>query len=140
MGLDMSHGAYSGGYTGFSIIREILCRAAGWPKDGPDKHFEAQSGSRVNWEAYPDVSGEAFRENVPEDPLICLAAHSDCDGILPVNVLEPLADRIDELTPAALRVADAEFPGWRGELPELLADMALGFRAAAENGEDVEFM
>jgi hypothetical protein len=140
MGLDTTHGCWHGGYGSFSVFREALARAAEWPADGPDEGFEASGGSRINWSALPDgwLMGEGW-ESVPEDPLIILQAHSDCDGILPVFALVPLADRLEELRPKVHDAALAWAPAWADELPERVDQFVRGLRAAAAAGEPVEF-
>lgn len=140
MGLDTSHGCWHGSYSSFSIFREALARAAEWPADGPEEGFEASGGSRINWASLPDgwVMGEGW-ESVPEDPLVILMAHSDCDGVLPVFALTPLADRLQELRPIVYEAAMHFAPDRAEFMPELLDQFVRGLRLAAARGEPVVF-
>ena len=139
MGLDTTHDCWHGGYGSFSIFREVLARAAGWPQDGDDS-YPASGGSRINWDSLPAgwLMGEGW-EAVPEDPLIILAAHSDCDGSLPVFALSPLADRLEELRPKVYDATMEYAPAWADVMPERVDQFVKGLRAAAAAGEPVEF-
>jgi hypothetical protein len=158
MGLDTSHGCWSGPYSAFSSWRNALCLAAGWhlyEKEYNDG-FKMKLPREINWD---EVTNENIRgewERLPEDPLVVLIAHSDCDGQLPVEVLLPLADRLEQLLD---KFADDGPPGaprprpdhWRADEPwppqrahydgyrAATLRFIVGLRRAAAARESVEF-
>lgn len=71
MGLDISHGAWSGSYSTFHAWRCEVANAAGFP----------------NWDC-PKT-----------DPLTILLNHSDCDGEISWEDCKDIADRLIELMP-----------------------------------------
>lgn len=124
MGLDTTHDCWSGSYISFHSFREALAEAAGLPRLVTIEGF----ASRPRWRW----------EDLPEDPIIALLNHSDCEGELPVEVLIPLADRLDELAEvldAAQRADEDSFGGWGPSAPRF----AEGCRRAAAEGVPVEF-
>ena len=82
MGLDVSHGCWSGAYSAFARWRVEIARVAGIDL----KSMEGYGG---------DVSWETLRPDV----LHVLLDHSDCDGSIPWEFTEKLAVRLTELLP-----------------------------------------
>jgi hypothetical protein len=149
MGLDTSHGCWNGPYSAFDRWRTALQEAAGW-------HLEEEFLAReVNWEAVTDDNIAGRWDALPEDPLVVLVAHSDCDGEIPVEALLPLAERLEGLadrfpddegrTPRARPEGWPEGEPWpprRGAYDgyrEATLRFAAGLREAAAAGEPVEF-
>jgi hypothetical protein len=129
MGLDISHGAFSAPYSNFARFRRTLWEAAGIEL----VDSQERPGERVPalWydERFTIDNYMGEWELLPEDPLVALIVHSDCDGILPSAVLSFLAHRIEELVPKI----DDEYQ--REQATEFIE----GCRAAADAGEDLEF-
>lgn len=157
MGLDTSHDAWNGPYSAFMSWRIALQKAAGWhPVENYGDEWYGVDQTVVNWDDITDANIQGEWESVPEDPLVVLIAHSDCDGILPVPVLLPLADRLEGLLdkfedygppghprPKPDNWNDAEpwppqrahYDGYRAATERFIT----GLRAAAAAGEPIEF-
>lgn len=156
MGLDTTHDCWHGPYSSFNRWREAVQVAAGWPmQDVTGEYGQTyREATVVNWSAITDANIMGEWDALPEDPLIVLIAHSDCDGVIPVPALLPLADRLDEIA-ARMTVDQGQKPDtWlaesgHSERParatydgELAATnrFAAGLRLAASLNEPVEFM
>lgn len=147
MGLDVSHGCWDGPYSAFSRWRDALCVAAGWHLEEvrePDG-FKYQWPREVSDAGLTDENYEGVWETIPEDPLVVLIAHSDCEGAIPVEALVPLADRLEELLPlmpSTVHPNAGDPPVQRaiydGEAAATAGFIA-GLRLAASRGEPVEF-
>lgn len=92
MGLDVSHGCWTGAYSAFDRFRAALAFAAGY-EGWPRMLFYI-----ADEEDAEDVI-EGKWTNTPADPLLVLLVHSDCDGIIQPEQAAPLADRLEELLP-----------------------------------------
>lgn len=123
MGLSVSHDCWSGSCTAFSRFRRALARAAGMPDLGlMDGFGRSDGGLPIAW------------DSLRPDAVHHLLNHSDCDGVLKVEVLLPLAERLEEL--AQLLESDGvEGPRWA----DCARAFASGCRDAAAAGEQVEF-
>lgn len=138
MGLDTTHGCWSGAYSSFNRWRKELAHAAGLP---PLEFMEGYAALNPLVKLLYDkglishVSGMDLSGQLPihwsclkEDPLIELLDHSDCDGNIPWKHCIALSDRLMELAP--------EMPEeWR-ERTEIFSD---GLIDAAKQHKDVEF-
>jgi hypothetical protein len=95
--------------------------------------IEATIGHDLNgdWSSIP------VRPDGTSDPLIVLLAHSDCGGDIQIDMLEPLADRLEELLSRleGLERDGGHIGGWT-EKTQTFID---GLRLAASKGERVEF-
>jgi hypothetical protein len=135
MGLDVSHDCWIGAYSAFGTWRNELAEVAGYkivPGDlgfpVPEIWFHEQ-WTKENWQGeWPD--------GLPEDPLLVLLIHSDCDGIIPVKAAPFLAERLEQLLP---KLPEVDAPGHIGNWREKTQWFIDGLRAAADEGEDVEF-
>lgn len=117
MGLDTSHGCWRGAYSRFGVWRDAVARAAGidhWHDMSPDPTNDELFG---RWKQTPD------------DPLMVLWAHSDCDGVIQSAQCVPLAEALLKLVP------DMRDPEQR----ENTLRFAAGLLLAASRNEDVEF-
>lgn len=76
----------------------------------------------IDWGHLPE--GHLFGEwdKVPEDPLLILLAHSDCEGKIKHEHAEILANRLEEL-----------------DNKDVTFRFIKGLRRAAKEGKDVEF-
>ncbi len=138
MGLDCSHDCWSGAYSRFSRWRDELARAAGYrfrePTEQERRDYLAVSPCPdLNWEQIPPerFAGE-WGASVPDDALLYLIVHSDCDGVLHPAQAAPLADRLEQLLP---ELEDNPHEEW----PRRTRQFIDGLRLAAAAGEDVEF-
>lgn len=112
MGLDVSHGCWSGPYGRFDMFRKALTEACGgtWPFEG-------------DWTWDP--------ETVPEDArpgMFALLNHSDCDGTLTPGEAEAVA--------VFLAWAGPRLGPWAAGRA---ATFAAGCALAVSLGEPVEF-
>ena len=154
MGLDTTHGCWSGPYSAFGRFREHLQDAAGWPMSEVKDEYGIswRETTRIDWSQITEENISGIWDTMPEDPLVVLIAHSDCDGIIPADACGPLADRIEELIPklGATEKVDPEWLARAGmsEAPpravydgeqEAAKRFVAGLRLAAAAGEAVEF-
>lgn len=118
MGLDTTHGCWHGAYSAFHRWRAKIAEVAG----------------------LPDImTMQGYKKKTPwnlDDPLTALLSHSDCDGSLAVEVLGPLADRLEALIPSLPEGGGGgHIRDWRAQT----SDFVEGLRLAASLGEPVEF-
>jgi hypothetical protein len=131
MGLDTDYDCWHGSYGAFNWFRTALAIAAGLPlvTEGQrvpcivpiaEDRFKPQN-YQGEWDEYPD------------DPLVVLLVHSDCDGVLPADIVGPLADRLAGIRD---KLPDGpEWDSWRPRCDQFIA----GLRAARADGNPVEF-
>jgi hypothetical protein len=115
MGLDTSHDAYHGSYTGFNRFRNMLAILA-------DINLHEMQGYTTEGKAWEDL---------PPDAIHILLNHSDCDGIIEAMDCKPLADRMQEL----LMLIPENDPDFRVATERFIK----GLRLADSKGEDVDF-
>jgi hypothetical protein len=138
VGLDVSHDTWHGAYSAFSRWRNGIAEAAGFDLT-PREEMHGQLGYwRDEWETIPDLSDKLMGkwDTPPDDPLLVLLIHSDCDGVIPAAVVPFLADRLEALLP---KLTDEEVGGHIGNMRTKTQTFIDGLRAAAEAREDVEF-
>ena len=136
MGLNTSHGCWDGSYTWFCKWRDRLAEAAGYefepdprPWDPDDRIVMLPPGSVT------DETLMGVWDETPEDPLVVLLAHSDCDGdIYPAQAV-PLADRLEEIK-GLLPDDEYEAPSNTKNTTQWFIE---GLRRAASRGEVVVF-
>lgn len=90
MGLDCSHGAFSGSYGAFNQLRSFVCEAAG----GSWQDHSDESLNPELW--YVD---DAFSE-ATYPGLWAFLLHSDCDGELDPPTCAAVAKDLEALLPA----------------------------------------
>jgi hypothetical protein len=134
VGLDTSHDCWHGAYSAFTRWRTALAEAAGYTiaYDGGYPY-----AAEIQWDRLQDKNYLGHWDRMPEDPLIILLAHSDCDGEIKPDHAGFLADRLEQLIPALPDVATGHLEryGWRGTTQRFVE----GLRKAAAAGEAVEF-
>jgi hypothetical protein len=112
MGLDTSHGAWSGGYGSFNNWREQIAETAGFPPLELMEGFYAPNHNpfilvdnllKNNSAPY---SYETLKKRLPikwdffkQHPLYELLSHSDCDGDISPEECKRIADGLTELLP-----------------------------------------
>lgn len=136
MGLDTSHGCWHGAYSAFSRWRNTLADAAGYGTQRVVYNGMTYDQPRgVNWEALTDANFQGEWEQTPEEPLVILFAHSDCDGAIYPRDAKPLADRLEELLPRL----DGDGGGHIGSYRAKTQAFIDGLRLAVSRDEPVEF-
>ena len=137
MGLDTTHDAWHGPYSAFSRLRNTLAEAAGYQV----KDYEyadgwtgrsAQVVAEGDW-AVENYAGE-WNGHPPEDPLLILLVHSDCDGQIEADHCRFLAVRLRQIVEAGLPDGPE-----RDRWIEAALEFADGCDLAASNGEPLEF-
>jgi hypothetical protein len=148
MGLDTSHGCWSGPYPSFMRWRCWVARCAGYPplhlmdgfcdpnllvwsfKDAAFPYWMGRDSLPIRW------------DNFKDDPLVLLLRHSDCDGDIQPDKCHAIAERLRQIaaeneeyvkTPSATARADYD-----GMIPATIR-FANGLDLAANNNEPVEF-
>jgi hypothetical protein len=141
MGLDTSHDAWHGSYSGFTVWRNDVARALGILQRHeqlylPHKYSDyPEDDCPVDWEHWwncTDAMGNWTEE--PEDPVWYLLAHSDCDGVIKHEHLIPLADRLEPLIPV---LDDSESISYHRSTRT--RNFVEGLRRCHEAGEDLDF-
>jgi len=126
MGLSTSHDCYRGGYGGFKHLRLELAKAAGYDTE---IHPSAGEIPKLDWKTYPDSAEFGEWDELPDDILIVLLVHSDCEGKLPHSLCKPLAERLKELSP----LLDSDFYREQAEA------FVVGLELADSLKQDVRF-
>ncbi|HEX20687.1 MAG TPA: hypothetical protein ENG78_07710 [Acidiferrobacteraceae bacterium] len=119
MGLDTTHGCWSGGYISFNSWREKICAVSGL---GCLEDYHGFGGSKP----WPD-----------DDALSILLYHSDCDGEIEWKDCAAIANRLDDIMPA-MKVA-GEGGGHIGNYATKTQQFIDGLRLAASKEENVGF-
>lgn len=130
MGLTTSHECWDGSYGAFRRWRNALAVAAGYRLE---LYKDGEPIPVLDWDNLPDGVLMGEWPATPDDPLLVLLAHSDCEGWIRSAQAAPLADRLAELIEKL--PPDTTYVIWRRRTEEFVA----GLRRAAEAGEDVEF-
>jgi len=138
MGLETTHGCYLGSYSLFHSWRTEIGRLAGYPTKIHRVDF---CGVRTLKEcllfdetALPPNYAQGEWKHLPEDPLMVLLVHSDCDGRIKAEHCAPLADALEPLVPKL--AGSAEDRQSDAATAKRFID---GLRAASAAGEDVKF-
>lgn len=147
MGLRTTHGAWLGSYSAFYGWRNALAGAAGYEvTTQPDPETGRITFSRLCESRYilePSqfsqnrAQGDWSAEPQPEDPLLIILAHSDCDGKIAPQQATILANRLEQLIP--------EIPRYTGDHPDemqlqyLTRKFVAGLRKAAGKRQNITF-
>lgn len=136
MGLDTSHDCWHGAYSAFSRWRNKLAEVAGYvfAKQKDDMGLEWDTVC-VDWGHLQDKLYGDW-DKTPDDPLLVLIAHSDCEGVIHPKQAKPLANRLEKLLPL---LPDEDGGGhihnWRDKTQTFID----GLREAVSLNEDVDF-
>lgn len=148
MGLDVSHGCWSGAYSAFYRWRIELAKVAGLPPlelmEGfyqpggyADPIHFAQKFTR-NKDSFADLQSQLpiKWDCLKPDPIHKLLYHSDCDGIIKHKDCLPMAKSLETLLPL---LPDGEGGGHIGFWKDKTQDFIDGLKLAHEQKVDVEF-
>lgn len=136
MGLDTSHGCWHGAYSAFSRWRNKLAEVAGYEiAEIESEHGLKMDTVLVDWgHLQENIYGEWAK--TPDDPLLVLIAHSDCEGKIYPAQAEPLAQRLEALLPLLPNeVGGGHIGNWRETTQEFID----GLRLAVSENQAVDF-
>lgn len=137
MGLDTTHGCWSGAYSAFSRWRERLAEVCGIPLNVMAGFYQQPSTRVENRRGGSLLVGLPLKwELLKPDPLHVLLNHSECDGSIAHKDCLPLAKRLKELLPL---LPEGDGGGLIGDWREKTQTFIDGLMRAHEAGEDVEF-
>ena len=136
MGLDTTHGCWHGAYSAFYRWRGALARSAGIGERTFTWHGRDRQEADIDWESITEANLAGEWNECPDDPLIILIAHSDCDGLIMHEHTIALAERLEELLPA---LTGMDLGGHVGNVVEKTQTFIDGLHCAFEACEDVEF-
>lgn len=133
MGLDVSHDCWHGAYSAFNRWRNKLAEVAGY------KFVKNKYGYEVlimDWDKFTEDNLSGKWETIPEDPLLILLVHYDCDGSIEIQHLIPLVDRLKELLDKLPdETGGGHIENWKEKTQEFID----GLEFAAERNETVIF-
>lgn len=158
MGLDTSHGCWSGAYSAFMRWRCEIAKAAGLPPLQWMEGFYRWNDITLE-DASATVKALGFAQehewasellqafycggNLPikweclkPSALHALLNHSDCEGDIPASKCADIADALEAVLPA---LPDGSGGGHIGDWREKTQAFIAGLRLAAKNGENVVF-
>lgn len=130
MGLDISHGAFSGAYSAFNRFRQVVAELKGmrWP---PHKDSALDPG-RFYW---PEEFVPSYHPGLME-----FFTHSDCDGEISPEICLKLADELEQLLPEIEQYGfGAGHIRYAGGYAAVTKKFIAGCRDAAKNNECLEF-
>ena len=128
MGLDISHDAFSGSYSTFNRLRQVIATAMGgsFPPHADKKLYPDESKWYASWD-YTQSSHPG---------LYAFMNHSDCDGDIPPGTAEQLADELEELLP---KIEDFHIDA-QLSYSAMVRKLIAGCRLAARRNELLEFL
>jgi len=132
MGLDVSHDCFSGAYSAFNRWRNELARVAEYAFANYDG-IEAPS---IDWGHISEKNIMGYWKKLPDDPLVILIAHSDCEGIIQHSHARALANRLSELID---KLPDTPDPGHIGVWRDKTQAFIDGLKLAAKKKQNVKF-
>lgn len=98
MGLDTSYDCWNGPYSSFTRWRNALSELGGYPLiDDVTSHGTYKVPSGIDWDSITKENLNGDWEKTPEDPLLILICHYDCEGHICKEHTLLLADRLVEL-------------------------------------------
>ena len=140
MGLDVSHDCWHGAYSAFLRWRHKLAEVAGYEiatiryDDGWPSEMETIMLDWGHLGTEEHLMGKW--DKTPDDPLLVLLVHSDCDGYIYPEQMEPLARRLEELLPLLPKDDDRGHIGnWKNKTQQFID----GLQYAVMKDEVVEF-
>lgn len=155
MGLDTTHECWHGSYSAFYRWRKEIAKQVGIPLDLMRGFYQWEvteaDAEAVGYVQTPEGIGALWATHLcrgaagmlpmewawfKPSPLHVLLDHSDCDGYIDATDCGPLADALALLIP---KLPQGDGGGHIGNWRDKTASFVAGLRAAAQNGERVEF-
>lgn len=148
MGLDCSHDAWHGAYSAFMRWRTMLAEVAGLPPLDLMEGFytNGATGALYFGESPAGVwadKRERLSRQLPikwdclkPSALHELLFHSDCEGEIPADRCNAIADALEALLPL---LPNGDGGGHIGSWRDKTAEFVTGLRAAAKANEPLEF-
>ncbi len=136
MGLDTTHDCWHGGYISFTNWRNKIGEAAGYEIGVGPNGIPGVLMPEGWWEALNEDNYLGQWDKQPDDVLLILIAHSDCDGVIVHRDTKPLMDRLTELLP---KIPDETAGGHIGNWREKTQTFIDGLLRAHVAGEGVRF-
>lgn len=153
MGLDTTHECWHGAYSAFMRWRTELAKAAGLPplplmegfyepvggsNDYRNPFFWARKGASVCENGFPEIESSLpiSWDCLKPDPLYELLHHSDCDGEIPWQSCNGIADSLERLLP---KLPSGDGLGHIGNWRDKTQQFIDGLRLAASRQENVVF-
>lgn len=137
MGLDTTHDCWHGPYSAFSRWRNGLAEVAGY-EIFPIVYDDLikRDTIMIDWGHIPEGALMGDWKRTPDDPLLVLIAHSDCEGVIHPEQAAPLAERLEGLMDQLSKEIDFSHGASYQDKTRKFID---GLRLAVSRGEDVEF-
>lgn len=130
MGLDTTHNCWHGPYSAFGDWRNTIARAAGFGIT------TTSDGIKTVDLPYHDFVAKNYMgdwDRTPDEILMVLFVHSDCEGEIKPEHCGPLADRLEGL------MHSLPVDTWRVMYRNETRQFIDGLRMAADAGEPVRF-
>lgn len=147
MGLDTTHGCWHGAYSAFNRWRQELAKLAGLPPlDLMEGFYNPITGLptlyHINGKTIECHQLKRLDAQLPikwdclkPDALHELLNHSDCDGEIPWERCEAIADSLERLIPMMTGECGGHIGNWKDKTQAFVD----GLRLAAKQHENVEF-
>lgn len=131
MGLDTTYDCWHGAYSAFNRWRNEIAVKAGYEMST----YSGFPAPKLDWDNYTNENLMGRWSKMPNDPLIILFAHYDCDGYIQWRHTKKLADRLTELLP----LLEGDGGGHIGLYREKTQTFINGLLAAYAAHDKVEF-
>ena len=99
MGLSTFPEGWEGPYSSFGEWRRKVGVAAGYDLEPFSIGDFKSERVVVDYDSYPEEAAYGDWDSTPDDPLMVLFVHSDCEGKIYPAQAGPLADRLEEVLP-----------------------------------------
>lgn len=144
MGLDTTHGAFSGAYSAFNRFRQIVAKAMGGSYPPHARPLVCADGDIIqnpdDSRFYVACKWEKFQEKQPG--LSAFLSSNDCEGEFSPEVCRQMADEIEALLPKIEELD--ECPSGHierdGGYVEVAKRYIAGCRLAADKNETLEYL
>lgn len=141
MGLDTTHDCWHGAYSAFSRWRQHVAKTAGYivTKVIWDDVGYPTDTVMLEWHRYEQKNYYGQWDKLPDDPLLILIVHSDCEGEIRREHTALLADRLEEILQDMEDSPSVGHLAYRGGYRACTEKFISGLRAAAAANEPVKF-
>jgi hypothetical protein len=97
MGVSLSENTFDGSCTYFNKLRCFIAKLAGYEIKTIEYTFCKTSCIDLDYSKYSKKNYFGDWDKIPEDPLIILFVHSDCDGFFRHTYCEILAKSLEDI-------------------------------------------